>query len=106
MKKMIFKYSDKEKVFENDKAVGYRIAETECKEFVELSIIPGGVVPEHSLPINVSFHVKEGRGEAIVNGESVMVKTGDVLVVNKDVNREWRNESFTVLVLLVIKDKK
>jgi quercetin dioxygenase-like cupin family protein len=92
-----------ETVYEQDGCLGTRIYETGGIEYVHLAINPGCRIPEHSLPLAVSFCVLKGCGVCSVSGESFSATAGDMLECPPNVPRGWRNDSDAPLEVLVIK---
>ncbi len=102
---MIYKEKNKQLVFDQNQAKGFKIAETHLNEIVKLELEKGGTIPEHTLPIHVTFYVINGEGVASINGVSSICRQGDVVEVAKNDQRGWRNESESLLELLVLKTK-
>lgn len=90
-------------VYEQDGCIGTSLYEAEGNEYVHLSIAPGGAIPEHSLPLAVSFCVLKGTGSCIVSGISFSASSGDMLECPPDALRGWKNDSGDILEVLVIK---
>jgi quercetin dioxygenase-like cupin family protein len=102
---MKFSNSEKKEVLNSEVAKGYLLAMTDHHDLVELEIMKDGLVPAHALPIDVTFFVISGKGELQIEDQKYNGSKGDVLVVKKNLDREWRNTSDEVLKLLVIKQK-
>ncbi|MCT4604033.1 MAG: cupin domain-containing protein [Marinifilum sp.] len=102
---MIYPYLQKTEVLNADKANGYLLANTSHADFVELHIQPSGVVPAHALPIDVCFYVVAGSGTIHIEQEETKASTGDIIEVNKNLQRSWINHTDSLLKLLVIKQK-
>lgn len=92
-------------VLKTENALGFRLAETEFSEIVELELMPQGAIEAHALPINVVFYVISGQGVITINNDSFRVQTGDVIEVSAKSQRAWKNNSNEILKLLVIKQK-
>ena len=92
-----------ETVYDQDGCRGVRLYEAGGNEYVHLSIRPGSEIPEHSLPLEVSFYVLKGNGICTVSGTSVSASEGDMLECPPDAPRGWRNDSAEPLEILVIK---
>lgn len=90
-------------VFEQDGCKGIRLYEEDGLEYVHLSIESGSGIPEHSLPLAVSFYVLKGSGICTVSGNSFGASEGDMLECPPDAPRGWRNDSAEPLEVLVIK---
>jgi len=103
---MIFRNKNKELVYDQLNAKGYKLADTTLNELVKLEIEKGGEIPVHTLPIHVSFYVVSGDGTAIVSEQKIKVSKGDVISINAYVNRGWVNEEDDLLELLVCKEKQ
>lgn len=102
---MKFENSKKIEVLKTDKASGFKLAETEFSEVVELELKPQGVIDAHALPINVVFYVISGNGEIIIDDELLSTQVGDVIEVKANKQRGWVNNSDKTLRLLAIKQK-
>lgn len=100
---MVYKDNSKELVYEQPNVKGYRLANTALNEIVKLEIKKGGEIPVHALPINVTFYVIAGEGVALVDEEMIVSSKGDVLFVNANSSRGWKNNDEKLLELLVIK---
>ena len=102
---MIYPYSKKAEVLNTTEATGYLLAETENNDIVELHIFENGLVPAHSLPIDVTFYVISGKGSITVSDDKAEANQGDVIVVKRNQERIWQNPFSETLKLLVIKQK-
>ncbi|MCT4590038.1 MAG: cupin domain-containing protein [Carboxylicivirga sp.] len=102
---MHYLHSKKTEVLNSSDAQGYLLAATEHNDFVELHIQSNGAVPAHTLPVDVSFYVVEGDGELTYNETTINAKPGDMIHINKHLQRSWYNKSKGLLKLLVIKQK-
>lgn len=98
-------YDNKKEVLNTENACGYLLAETDHHDLVELSIVKGGTVPAHALPIDVTFYVIAGEGEITIANEKINASKGDVITVPKNLERSWSNNHSEPLKLLVIKQK-
>ncbi len=103
---MIYPDKDKQLVFDQKGAKGYKLADTAFNELVKLELELGAEILEHALPMHVTFYVIKGEGIALVNGTASLCKQGDVVVVAKNEQRGWKNESDNLLELLVVKQNK
>jgi quercetin dioxygenase-like cupin family protein len=72
-------------------------------EYVHLELEPGGEIPAHALPIPVDFCVLKGTGTAMVNEEVIQVSEGQMIACPPDISRSWKNETPTMVEVLVIK---
>lgn len=102
---MYHPYSAKTEVLHTEKATGFLLAATKNNDIVELEIQENGELPEHALPIDVTFYVIAGKGTLSINGKATSARAGDVLEVEKNLNRGWLNPHPETLKLLVIKQK-
>ncbi|MBK3517134.1 cupin domain-containing protein [Carboxylicivirga marina] len=102
---MHYKYSNKTKVLDSEITTGYLLASTNQNDIVELHIDASGIVPAHALPIDVTFYVSSGSGTLILSNEEIIANTGDIIHVDKDLERSWENKGNASLKLLVIKQK-
>lgn len=101
----VFSYSNKREVLSANGAIGNLLAETRNNDFVELQIPTGGFIPPHALDIDVSFYIITGEGKVSVSDEEYFVKEGDIIHVDKNLNRAWENKNHELLKVLVIKQK-
>lgn len=92
-------------VLKTENVEGYKLAETEFNEIIELELHATGIVDAHSLPINVVFYVVKGTGIITIDGELFNAHEGDVIEVKANAQRSWKNENNELLKLLVIKQK-
>ena len=102
---MIHPYINKTEVLNSNDAVGFLLAETNNNDIVELHIHKNGLVPSHSLPIDVTFYVISGKGRVTIADEKIDAVQGDIIEINKDLERGWQNLNDESLKLLVIKQK-
>jgi len=100
---MIYNIETGETVYEQDGCKGVRLYESDGNEYVHLSLAPGGEIPEHSLPLAVSFYVLRGSGVCTVSGNPVSASEGDMLECPPNELRGWKNTSDEPLEVLVIK---
>ncbi|TLX72153.1 cupin domain-containing protein [Labilibacter sediminis] len=100
---MQYSYNNKVEVLNTPNAKGFKLAEVHQKELVELRLMPGGEVPEHALPVDVDFYVVKGQGTITIDGKDFSAHKGDVVSVDADSQRGWKNNGVEELVLLVIK---
>ncbi len=100
---MIHNIETGEAVYEQNGCRGVRLYEAGGNEYVQLSIKPGGEIPEHSLPLAVSFYVLKGNGICSVSGDHLSATAGDMLECPPGEPRGWRNTSSEPLEVLVIK---
>jgi len=100
---MIHNIENGETVYDQDGGKGVRLYEADGNEYVHLSIRPGGEIPEHSLPLAVSFYVLKGTGVCTVSDNSFSAAEGDMLECPPDEPRGWKNTSDKPLEVLVIK---
>ncbi len=104
---MIRKYEDSKIVFDNDGALGKSITEIGGNELVHLKLETGKIVPEHALPIEVTFFIVSGSGIISIDGEKFKAKKNDVVFVKSDSQRGWTNDSREeTLELFVVKKIK
>ena len=100
---MIHNIDTGETVYEQDGCKGTRLYEAGGNEYVHLSLGPGGEIPEHGLPLAVSFYVLKGDGICTVSDTPFSASEGDMLECPPDAPRGWRNDSAEPLEVLVIK---
>ncbi|PID30245.1 MAG: hypothetical protein CR982_01420 [Candidatus Cloacimonadota bacterium] len=100
---MLHRFSDSKIIFESDDSLGKFIGDIKNLQFVHLSISKNGLIASHKLDVEVIFHVLNGRGEIVVDGNKTSLFKGDIISVNPNCNREWINSGSNPLELLVIK---
>lgn len=94
---------DGEVIFSNRHATGRSVATVGEREYVHLTIKPGGGIDGHVLPHAIEFFVIAGEGQARVNDDRIEVAAGDLLVIPAGVQRSWTNTDERKLELLGIK---
>ena len=100
---MIHRIHDGDTVYDADGCVGVKLYEAAGNEYMHLTIDPGSEIPEHSLPLTVSFYVLSGSGMCRISGGGIRAVKGEMLECPPDVPRGWCNDSDAPLELLVIK---
>lgn len=99
----VYSVENGETVYEQDGCVGTKLYEAAGNEYVQLAIQPGSGIPEHVLPIPVSFCVLSGAGTVLVEGEAQTVAAGEMVECLSGFSRGWKNETDALLEVLVIK---
>lgn len=102
---MIYDAESGEVVFDQGGCVGTKLYEAHGNEYVHLAISPGGGIPEHALPLAVSFCVLAGRGICSVSGKAFEMTAGQMAECPSNELRGWRNEGDEILRVLVVKRK-
>lgn len=100
---MIHRIQNGETVYDSGGCKGVRLYEAAGNEYVQLTIVPGAEIPEHRLPLAVSFYVLSGSGTCSVSGADTPAVAGEMLECPPSALRGWRNDSDAPLELLVIK---
>lgn len=100
---MIYNTDTGEIVYDQEGCIGTRLYEAGGIEYVHLAVKPGCAIPEHSLPLAVSFCVLKGNGVCTVSGEPLFAAAGDMLECPPGALRGWRNDSDALLEVLVVK---
>lgn len=72
-------------------------------ELIHLTLKPGEVLDIHTNPFDVIFFVLEGTGIITVEDEQKELSLNSCFKVKTDVMRGWRNESDSILRILVVK---
>ena len=88
-------------VSESPKAL--RVFESDDCHFVRLTLKTGESIPLHKNPVNVIFHVLEGKGIVQLESETFTLTKGDNLMVSNLIDRSWSNHEAEPLELLVVK---
>jgi quercetin dioxygenase-like cupin family protein len=101
--RMVYSTENGTTVYEQGGCKGVRLYEAEGNEYVHLSIESGGGIPEHSLPLAVSFCVLKGRGTCTVSGRDFSVGAGEMIECPAGDPRGWTNNADEILEILVIK---
>ncbi|WP_372808932.1 cupin domain-containing protein [Pontiella sp.] len=99
----VYRVENGERVLDQGGCVGTRLYCAAGNEYVHLAIAPGGEIPEHALPLAVSFCVLKGEGICAVAGAEAAVRAGEMVECPPDELRSWRNDSTVPLEVLVIK---
>lgn len=100
---MIYKVGNGETVYDQGGCKGTKLYEEAGNEYVHLSIEPRGGIPEHSIPLAVSFCVLKGSGVCSISGEELAVGQGEMVECPPNEPRGWSNSSDGILEVLVIK---
>jgi mannose-6-phosphate isomerase-like protein (cupin superfamily) len=95
--------SDGEIILETRHATGRRIATAGDREYLHLSIKPGGGIDPHVLNHPIEFYVLQGEGELLVDAERLPVTAGDLLTIPAGAERSWTNTDERRLELLGVK---
>lgn len=90
-------------ILQDDKVLGTLLNTGLSWEIVQLVIRPEALVEPHRLPMPVSFFVLSGQGILTADGETLHPVKGDLIEVDGQVQRSWRNDGPDALELLVIK---
>ena len=99
----LYKTASSEVVFQAGGATGRRIHSQNDCEYVYLSIEPDSKIDSHALGVPVTFYIITGNGFVSLDSNEYQVEAGDLIEIARDVKREWKNNSDSVLELLVIK---
>jgi quercetin dioxygenase-like cupin family protein len=100
---MKYRLQNGETVYDSGGCKGVKLYEAAGNEYVHLTLAPGAEIPEHRLPLAVSFYVLNGKGICNVSGTETFAVAGEMLECPPDVPRGWRNDSPAPLEVLVIK---
>ena len=100
---MIYRLIDGETVYDAGGCRGIKLYEAIGNEYVHLQFEPGAEIPQHSLPLAVSFYVLKGSGICHVSGTEIPAVAGEMLECPPDAPRGWKNNSEVPLEILVIK---
>lgn len=100
---MLFSHDNGNLVYGTPKAMGLQLAALDTAELVELTLLPDGNIPAHSLDIPVTFYVVCGEGVACIDGTPCPVSTGDVITSSPGSTRELTNTGSSDFKVLVIK---
>ncbi len=100
---MVYTVENGTQVYAQGGCTGTRLYEAVGNEYVHLSIEPGGGIPEHSLPLAVSFCVLKGLGQCSVDSNVFEVGAGEMVECPPEVPRGWNNATNEILEVLVIK---
>ena len=73
---------------------------------VHLTLKPGDTIAKHAAPLDVRFLVLEGKGIVEIGDESKEVEANTLIESPANCGHGWRNESDSVLRILVIKMMK
>lgn len=103
MKAEKFDYANGTVALETDFSKGIVLNKVNNVELVELTIKHGGLVPEHSLPMEVVFYVVSGKGKLVVEEKEWEMQPGDSVKVKANCKRIWSNNAKADLKLIVMK---
>ena len=73
---------------------------------VHLNLNPGDTIAKHAAPLDVRFLVLEGKGIVEIGDESKEVEANTLIESPANCGHGWRNESDSVLRIVVIKMMK
>lgn len=73
---------------------------------VHLNLNPGDTIAKHAAPLDVRFLVLEGKGIVEIGDESEEVEANTLIESPANCGHGWRNESDSVLRIVVIKMMK
>ena len=100
---MIIKKEDNSSIYDKEGATGFLIHNRNNCEYVRLIIEPDSGIEQHSLPFPITFYILKGSPTAIVDDKYYETNEGDLLEVDKDIQRGWRNNSGTAAEILAVK---
>lgn len=72
-------------------------------KLINISFKPGEGIALHANDERAIFYVLSGEGILSLEDEEHILKTGDSILINEELQRGWRNESLEELSLLVMK---
>lgn len=100
---MIIKKDTNKEIYCRDNASGFLIANGNNCEYVKLVLAPGSKIDVHALPFPVTFYILQGNLKAVLEDAVYETNKGDLLEVEKNIQRGWQNSSNETAELLVIK---
>ncbi len=101
----VFNFVDSKEIFRGNKSTGKLIAEMKRADVVFLELEKGGAIPAHSLDQNVIFAVVKGSGTLVIRDKEFQVQSGDVVEVNPNEERAWKDVGSEGLQTFVFKQK-
>jgi quercetin dioxygenase-like cupin family protein len=100
---MIIKKGNNSLIYNIEGASGVMIHSQNHCEYVSLTLEPGSKIEGHYLPLPATFYIIKGNPTAVIDGKNFEANEGDLLEVDKDVQRGWHNNSNTTAEILVVK---
>ncbi len=100
------------KIFETESFVNghgveaRKFHQDEYMMMVHLNLKPGDTIAKHAAPLDVRFLVLEGKGIVEIGDESKEVEANTLIESPANCGHGWRNESDSVLRIVVIKMMK
>ncbi len=90
-------------IIENDNFYARKVLENADVKVMNISVKPGGKVPEHSVPVHVFFYVVGGKGSIQIGDEVREVTAGDIIVCPADTEMALFADKDSELVVLNVK---
>lgn len=91
-------------VYSKDTIIGRKVNTFENLEYVHISLDSDDHMESHSLPMDVDFYIIDGNGNFEINERVYEIKKGDLIRVNRDLNRSLYTKKDQKLTVLVIKN--
>ena len=101
---MVYSFENKKEMLKNSVVSGYALAQCNNRKLAHLTIVPGGEIKPHVVPLHATFYVVSGNGMVTINDQKTQAGTGDVIDVQAGANRGWLNNGTEPLVLIAIKN--
>ena len=81
----------------------WKLQEDDRISIIQLHIEPGQSMEVHKNPVKVVFYVLQGAGILSIEDARLDLTEGDLVEVEKELDRGWRNTGEETLKLLVVK---
>lgn len=98
--------SDWKEVLNNNGALGNFITSDDKIEIVHLTLKKDAEIPLHSLPIDVTFFVLEGKPTFVTDSDRNDFNPNDTIICKANQQRSWINKNVREAKILVIKTKE
>jgi quercetin dioxygenase-like cupin family protein len=100
---MVFSANTSPVIFDQNGVLGHSLLTVDGVEYIQLVLAPGSEVPRHVLPFAIEFFVVAGEGTALLGDGEVAVAGRQLVRIEADEPRGWRNDGTEELVLLGVK---
>ncbi len=97
------KLSDTQEVLQAPGVSGHLLSKRPGCEILHIAIQPGKLIPNHVMDVPGTFTVVQGKGQAVINGQTFDLEPGTFFEIEQGVYREWRNTGDEQLVIISVK---
>ena len=72
---MLHSFENKKEILKDSVAEGYLLAQCNNRDLVHITVVAGGEIKPHPVPVRVSFYVVSGKGLVIINDQKMQAAT-------------------------------